>query len=107
MLNMFFRVNKFSARNYCTNVKNTAKLRNSRFTKSKFINLQFNKHPRPETDLSEGYKFSSTEILLPGFTESITANFAKYDKNLHNSFKKYYTEEEFQDVDVFKSNCNN
>lgn len=64
------------------------KLRNSKFTKSKFLNLQFHKHPIPVTDITEGYSSISFPITI------------KYDKNLHQSYKNYYENEKYHQADV-------
>lgn len=111
---MFSCSNKIGARYYCK----IARFRNSSFTKTKFLNLQFNKYPRLDTDIFEGYDHKPSKISVPiiednqydtydniiiEYPEPIITNCYKYDKKLHESYKTYYTNEQYHVADVFDS----
>jgi uncharacterized protein YjbI with pentapeptide repeats len=88
---------------------NIAKFRNSKFNNSAFINLTFNKQPRPKTDETEGYNFNPANLTFPiienenitGYSKPFTSNFAIYNKELHMKHKIIHTNKIYSRADIF------
>jgi uncharacterized protein YjbI with pentapeptide repeats len=93
-------------------------LRNANFSKVNFVNLKFNKYPTPNRDMFEGYAYETCKISFPilktdpdnfyssvvdGYTEPVEIGFSHYNKQLHESHKKYYESENFNMADVFEA----
>ena len=74
-----------------------AVLRNTSFTKSLFTKLKFNLQPEPYKIQAEGYQHRNVMI------DHELKNVCYYDQKLHQLYKKYYANQHYQHVDVFKT----
>lgn len=82
-----------------------AVLRNTTFTKSLFYKLKFNLQPEPYRISSEGYlrQYGPISIQTGEYNINLKTNFSYYDEKLHQTYKKYYSNQSFNSVDVFKT----
>jgi hypothetical protein len=96
----------------------SVKLRNTSFTKCRFVNLEFIKHPAPIHNEEEGRITQDGEFRFPlmtwdpnnaynsicvGHSKPISSKISYYDKDLHETFKSYHENQEYNEVDVYKS----
>lgn len=94
------------------------KLRNAKFNRCNFNNVIFNRLPKLNTGVEEGYKFVRGGIKLPLMTQDpdnvyshICVDYTKpigegvhiYDEKLHQRYKKYFNGQTITNGDVYKN----
>lgn len=97
--------------------KTIIRLRNSDLIKVKLKNLKLNILPKPNLDLSEGYDFKICDLQIPiieadpnnayggrvsGYYTMKKKYFAAYDVKLHETYKNYYHNYEYNYGHVFE-----